>query len=126
MKYYGHWAERVEVAADFEVGSGSRYGRDPFVPAHDFPTDEEILLASYATGSYDGDAFVLFERDGKLYEVHGSHCSCHGLEGQWDPEETNWPALHMRNQGYMLDGHDDLARLHFEDLLATHPMEDYE
>jgi len=23
---------------------------------------------------------------GKFFEVHGGHCSCHGLEGQWDEE----------------------------------------
>jgi hypothetical protein len=52
-----------------------------------------IYIASYEEGSYEGDAFVLFERDGKLYEVNGSHCSCMGLEGQWKPEETSWEAL---------------------------------
>lgn len=44
--------------------------------------DVKILLASYTYEDYDGSAFVLFLRDGKLYEVNGSHCSCYGLEGQ--------------------------------------------
>jgi hypothetical protein len=48
-----------------------------------------ILLAWYGYGDYDGSAFVLFERGGKLYEVNGGHCSCYGLEDQWDPEETS-------------------------------------
>lgn len=52
-----------------------------------------ILLASYEYECYEGSAFVLFERDGKLYEVNGSHCSCYGLEGQWEPEETTSEAL---------------------------------
>lgn len=43
-----------------------------------------ILFASYVYEDYSGDAVVLFERDGKLYEVYGSHCSCYGLEGQWE------------------------------------------
>ena len=55
--------------------------------------DAFILLAWYGGGGYDGSAFVLFERDGKLYEVNGGHCSCYGLEDQWDPEETQAPAL---------------------------------
>lgn len=55
-----------------------------------------VLLASYGTPSYQGYAFVLFERDGKLYEVNGSHCSCYGLEGQWEPEETTVEALRHR------------------------------
>lgn len=56
----------------------------------------EVLLASYSNANYSGDAFVLFRKDGKLYEVNGSHCSCYGLENQWDPEETSGEALQKR------------------------------
>lgn len=56
----------------------------------------EILLAYYCYEDYSGSAFVLFRKDGKLYEVNGSHCSCYGLEGQWSPEETSIDALHQR------------------------------
>jgi hypothetical protein len=56
-----------------------------------------IFLAWYGYGSYDGQSLVIFEKDGQLYEVNGSHCSCHGLEGQWKPEETSWKALAMRD-----------------------------
>lgn len=66
----------------------------------------EVLLASYGGGSYEGDAFVLFRRDGKLYEVHGSHCSCYGLEGQWEPEETFKEALMKRMDEGQLGSHD--------------------
>ena len=55
-----------------------------------------LLLASYAYEDYSGYAFVLFEKDGRLYEVNGSHCSCYGLEGQWEPEETSIIALRDR------------------------------
>lgn len=48
--------------------------------------NRNILFASYGQDNYSGDAFVLFEEDGKLYEVNGGHCSCYGLEGQWDAE----------------------------------------
>ena len=58
--------------------------------------ESEVLLASYRTGSYDGEAFVLFSRGGKLFEVNASHCSCYGLEGQWEPEETSVAALMSR------------------------------
>jgi hypothetical protein len=51
-------------------------------------TDENIILARYDTPPYEGYATVVFVKDGKLYEVHGSHCSCYGLEDQWSPEET--------------------------------------
>lgn len=55
-----------------------------------------VLLASYSYENYSGDAFALFEQGGKLYEVNGGHCSCHGLEGQWIPEETTLEALSHR------------------------------
>ena len=47
-----------------------------------------IVQADYNDGDYCGDAHVLYIEDGKLFEVHGSHCSCYGLEDQWKPEET--------------------------------------
>lgn len=65
----------------------------------------KILLASYGYENYEGSAFVLFERDGKLYEVNGGHCSCYGLseqsysgdtETQWQPEETTLESLRHR------------------------------
>ncbi len=64
-----------------------------------------VLLASYTYEDYSGDAFVLFERGGKFYEVNGSHCSCYGLSEssysgdtttQWQPEETTVEALRHR------------------------------
>ncbi|HDR7066898.1 TPA: hypothetical protein QCW42_004004 [Bacillus cereus] len=70
--------------------------------AHQFQEKEEyigslqILLASYETDLSDGEAFVLFLEDGKMYEVHGSHCSCYGLESQWNPEETTIEELEFR------------------------------
>jgi len=62
----------------------------------------KVLVASYTYEDYSGDAYVLFERDGKLFEVHGGHCSCYGLSEhdysggtstQWEPEETSEEAI---------------------------------
>lgn len=61
--------------------------------------DDNILFATYTYEEYSGEAFVLFERKGKLYEVNGSHCSCYGLEGQWSPEEVNLKELYNRVTG---------------------------
>jgi hypothetical protein len=63
------------------------------------PKGIKILLAWYGYGSYCGSSLVIYEFDGKLYEVNASHCSCNGLEGQWVPEETTLAALKMRNYG---------------------------
>ena len=52
------------------------------------------------TPAYEGYALLVYERGGKLYEVNGAHCSCHGLEDQWAPEETSWGALAMRDFEY--------------------------
>lgn len=69
------------------------------------PEDAKILLAWYGYGDYSGSTFVLFMQDGKLYEVNGSHCSCNGIEGQWDPEETSIEALeHIMNNGSKFSG----------------------
>jgi hypothetical protein len=57
---------------------------------------ENIIYASYELGNYEGQAFVLYEKDGRYYEVHGSHCSCYGLEDQWEPEEVPLEALKFR------------------------------
>lgn len=63
---------------------------------------DEVLLASYSNEDYSGDAFVLFRKGDKLYEVNGGHCSCYGLEGQWEPEETNVEALrHRLEEGHL-------------------------
>lgn len=48
--------------------------------------DINILFASYGYQNYSGEAWVLFEKGGELFEVNASHCSCYGLEGQFDPE----------------------------------------
>jgi hypothetical protein len=81
--YLENFTSRGDVIRAFEIEAKDIKGCD-------------ILLAWYGYGSYDGDAFVLFDRDGVLYEVNGSHCSCYGLEGQWDPEETTVGSLRFR------------------------------
>ena len=84
MKYFNSWETIDDIHEDFidygEWNEGKRL--------KDFPTDEEILFASYEQGGYDGDSLVLYRRDGKLYYNSASHCSCYGLEGQWNPDEV--------------------------------------
>ena len=80
MQYLGNFDNDGDVFGNFEVSKNDQRG-------------VFILLAFYGCADYEGNAFVLFIKDGQLYEVHGSHCSCNGLEGQWQPEETSWEAL---------------------------------
>lgn len=95
MTIYLHdWAERGEdgMLADFGITRETIAGAT-------------IIIASYTYEDYSGSAFVLFQKEGKLFEVHGSHCSCYGLsEGdysggattQWQPEETSAEAVRHR------------------------------
>ncbi|ASZ76375.1 hypothetical protein [Proteus phage PM2] len=53
----------------------------------DVLADKEIVLAYYDCEDYCGCAIVIYvDTLGQFWEVHGSHCSCYGLEGQWEPE----------------------------------------
>lgn len=67
---------KQDVERSFEVGF------------HDY---EHIIFAQYLDGDYSGKAWVIYynSEEEKLYEVHGSHCSCYGLENQFDPELTS-------------------------------------
>lgn len=79
--YFGYFESRDDVAKEFRAN---------------IPDSVEILFAAYGSGGYDGDAFVLYREGGRLYEVNGSHCSCYGLEDQWEPEETTVESLKSR------------------------------
>lgn len=58
-----------------------------------------IYWAIYDCDSYEGSANIVYKLNGKLYEVNAYHCSCNGLSGGWDPEQTIWECLSMR--GYI-------------------------
>lgn len=94
-KYFGGWNSRESVRDDFFPVNNWGDTQTYLVP-QDFPSEDEILFAWYDCADYSGSALVVYERDGKLYEVNGGHCSCYGLEGQWTPEETTAEALGMR------------------------------
>jgi hypothetical protein len=102
--YFGQFSSLEDVADEF---SGSGYYDGGNISKEDILNtlrSAKVLYALYGTPSYEGYGFVLYEKDGKLYEVNGSHCSCYGLEGQWSPEETSWEALKARNFGsYMFE-----------------------
>lgn len=97
MNYFGMFSCKEDVVNNFAIDAKALKGA-------------KILLAWYGDGDYCGSAFVLFKRGSKLYEVHGSHCSCYGLEGQWEPEETSVEALaHILKDGYMISDSYDYA-----------------
>lgn len=79
-KYFSDWQSREDVVKDY---------------GDNVPPEDDIVYACYTYESYEGNALVVFRRDGKLYENNDSHCSCNGLEN-WEPEETSVAALLMR------------------------------
>ncbi len=121
QKIFGRWSSFTDMIDDF-YAYDSREDKDR-EPLKDEPTEDELLFASYGGGSYEGDAFVLFRKDGKLYEVTGSHCSCYGLEGQWAPEATTVEALEARGKKeagsswYFLSEHDGDAYVAYWNLI---------
>lgn len=84
--YWGQWCCLASVMASFEELS-LKYTC--------------ILFACYGGEGYEGAALVLFSERGRLWEVNGSHCSCMGLEGQWEPEATTLEALKLRRFDWM-------------------------
>ena len=74
-----------------------------------------VILAyeSVADSGEYAESFFLLKRnyDGALFEVHGSHCSCYGFEGQLDLEETIPAALKYRAiNGHLLGGFDEFEK----------------
>ena len=108
--YCGDFSNKADVEAQFHCGSLD---------------DCHILFASYELGDYCGQAFVLFVQNARLYEINASHCSCYGLEDQWEPEETMLSALQHRIQhgtlNSMLGGYEqevlaEIARLGLQEI----------
>lgn len=88
-RFYGDWESEADVCRDFEI--------------HVADVPGVILYAAYAVESYEGNARVVGRRpDGTLWIIEGSHCSCRGLEGQWEPDETTPGALAMFDPGYAI------------------------
>lgn len=78
------------------------------------------LYACYNQQDYEGSAFVLFLEDEKLYGVYGSHCSCMGLEDQWDPEFIEWEcAVEYLTKSWHVDDKDRKVVLPYIETLAT-------
>lgn len=85
--YLGNITDKEDIAREFQISTSELDGC-------------KIIFAAYTCESYEGSALVIFQKDGKLFEVNGSHCSCYGLEDQWSPEETSLEALRIRDLRY--------------------------
>lgn len=59
------------------------------------PENLVLVYHDYACGNYEGSSygFGYDTETGLWFEVSGGHCSCYGLEGQWDPEFSTFDEL---------------------------------
>lgn len=82
---YSQVKTKKQIASDFQIDTSLLDGL-------------EVLYYSYIEEDYEGEAFGLFkDGNGELFEVNGSHCSCFGLEDQWELEPTTIEALKKRD-----------------------------
>lgn len=78
----------------------------------DAPEPFKVLYADYDYEDYSGYATVLWRNeDGSFGLVNGSHCSCYGLEDQWDVEEISDVAMRgeLARDTYYLRGCRDIV-----------------
>ena len=90
-----NWDSKENMICSFE----GIYDIDKLIPEDKIKyAHVDVILASYGTDNYTGNSFVLFRstKDGQLYETHGSHCSCYGLEDQWSEETCDLESLKKR------------------------------
>lgn len=69
-----------------------------------------VLVAYESVGSWGCDSsnyFLMRDRRTKeLYEARGSHCSCYGFEGQWEPEKVELEYLKSDKHYISMGGYD--------------------
>ena len=114
--YYGDWEYENWYHLAGKEALERDFGIDPL------PESVHVLFAYYSYENYSGDAYVLFEQDGKLYGVEGSHCSCYGLEDQWYPTEETKATLTAHNFSYRIENHTAYTRL--QEIIAALPDEE--
>lgn len=92
-EYVGETPESIMSQFDVEIGYKSYNQGDHGSAKRD---GFHMVFAYHDDESYSGYAFILGFRDGQLVEINGSHCSCHGFEGQWEEEPVTIEALRHR------------------------------
>lgn len=132
VSYMRPGTDTVRDECDACGGTGEQVGPDPFqslCPACDgdgrvvrYATELEassdaelaqrignVLVAYESVGMWgcDSAAYFLLEREGQLYEVHASHDSTCGFEGQWEPRSVTRDYLVSEHWGMSVGGYDE-------------------
>lgn len=79
-KYFGEWTSYKDFTEGWNGAESVK--------------EDEVVFAGYFAESYEGSATCYYVRDGKLYGVYESHCSCNGLD-TFKPELTSPEAVLM-------------------------------
>jgi hypothetical protein len=72
----------------------------------------EFLIAYESVGDWGCDSssyFLMKDKDGNYIEFSGSHCSCYGFEGQYDPQPVTTEYLKSDNFLVYTGGYDGKA-----------------
>jgi len=83
----------------------------------------DVVFAYYSYEDYSGEALVVLRdpQDGTFYEVNGGHCSCYGLEGQWEMEETTLEVMMKRSTPFF----DEVVKCYIQNQLLTQEVKDF-
>ena len=111
--YLKEWKDKFNLIADFEciylTKAEYEAEQSPYPDEEDWLklkekmkkallkwSDINILFTNYSCENCEGKAWILLEKEGKLFEVNAEHCSCYGVEGQWEPEQVSLEELKHR------------------------------
>lgn len=94
--FLGDWSSIGDLQRDFATPDVGGYN---------------VIVAGYFCENYEGSCYVLAESGGQLFECAGGHCSCYGLEGQWEPAPVTRDYLQQRlEKGFFSgDGTDEIT-----------------
>jgi hypothetical protein len=107
--YRGQFGSWADVQREFEM---------------DVPEPDDVIYAEYDTPPYEGYANVIYRNGDRYYWAYGSHCSCFGLEGQWDPEEYDARSrveVLRRGNHWRLDDPGRHVQEHIVDAVMAYP-----
>jgi len=94
--YFGEFSDWTDVSESFshiDWSFDGTYEQRLERAKRAIPQPDEVIFAGYDVPGYEGYARVVYRNGDRYFQVTGSHCSCYGLEGQWEPEEYDLDTL---------------------------------
>ena len=85
----GEFLSREDQISEYNEYQGGKYNSN--TGAYEYPALPDNLIIFWSRYTYedyqgDGDVWGYNTEKEMFFNVTGSHCSCYGLEGQWDEE----------------------------------------